>query len=189
MISGLLKDGNIISDTKINMGKRSNFTRIPRDAYDTPLSAVIPLIPHLTDKNYHEPCAGKGELVKHLSSFGLYCDMASDIKPREEKIEQLDATRISYTRSPIITNPPWDRKILHPLIEHFSSIAPHCWLLFDADWAHTKQSISLMKRCEKIVSIGRVKWFPDSKMSGKDNVCWYKFNYDFKGNTTFHGRT
>jgi hypothetical protein len=41
--------------------------------------------------------------------------------------------------SMFITNPPWDRKVLHPLIEHLSSIAP-TWLLFDADWMHTKQS-------------------------------------------------
>jgi hypothetical protein len=38
-----------------------------------------------------------------------------------------------------ITNPPWDRKILHRLIERFSAVGP-TWLLFDADWMHTKQS-------------------------------------------------
>ena len=39
----------------------------------------------------------------------------------------------------IITNPPWDTKILHPMIEHFRS-QNTTWLLFDADWMHTKQS-------------------------------------------------
>ena len=73
-----------------------------------------------------------------------------------------------------ITNPPWDRSILHPLIMHLSDIAP-TWLLFDADWMHTRQSTEYMVRCSQIVSVGRVKWIPDSKMTGKDNCAWYLF--------------
>ena len=30
--------------------------------------------------------------------------------------------------------------------------------------------------CTDIVSVGRVKWIPDSKMTGKDNCCWYRFH-------------
>ena len=29
----------------------------------------------------------------------------------------------------IITNPPWDRKLLHPMIEYFTAFRP-TWLLF-----------------------------------------------------------
>jgi hypothetical protein len=63
---------------------------------------------------------------------------------------------------------------LHRLIIHLSSLAP-TWLLLDADWAHTKQAIPYLERCRKIVSVGRVRWIPDSKMTGKDNCAFYLF--------------
>ena len=86
-----------------------------------------------------------------------------------------------------ITNPPWTRELLHPLIDHLSSILP-TWLLFDADWIHTKQSSEFIKRCAKIVSIGRVKWIPDSKYSGLENCCWYLFQKEPVEATIFIGR-
>ena len=55
----------------------------------------------------------------------------------------------------IITNPPWNRKILHPMIEHFADFKP-TWLLFDADWMHTKQStpyLSILKRLLVLVGL------------------------------------
>jgi len=40
-----------------------------------------------------------------------------------------------------------------------------------------------------IVSVGRVKWIPDSKHTGKDNVCWYLFTkYMQTKQTEFIGR-
>lgn len=179
------------------MGKRSNFKRIERDFYPTPLKAVVPLIPHLGDIKYCEPCAGDYALVNHITELtGEHnCFLASDIEPQSEYVFSADAHGLTkliieeFSITHIITNPPWDRKILHPMIEHFSSLCP-TWLLFDADWAHTKQSAPYMKYCHKIVSVGRVKWIPDSKMTGKDNCAWYLFdqNADFTG-TEFFGRT
>jgi hypothetical protein len=67
------------------------------------------------------------------------------------------------------------REILHPLIADLSAERP-TWLLFDADWMHTRQSTPFMPYLRKIVSVGRVKWIPDSKMTGKDNCCWYLFD-------------
>jgi hypothetical protein len=85
----------------------------------------------------------------------------------------------------IITNPPWDRTLLHPLIEKLSDLRP-TWLLFDADWVHTKQSINYLPRLRKIVSIGRVKWF--DKTAGKDNSCWYLFDKPSDIAVEFYGR-
>ena len=87
----------------------------------------------------------------------------------------------------IITNPPWDRDVLHPLIDVFSNMLP-TWLLFDADWMHTKQAIPFLTRCDRIVSVGRVKWFPETKMVGKDNCAWYLFLPDDVEETVFYGR-
>ena len=45
------------------------------------------------------------------------------------------------------------------MIEHFKSLKP-TWLLFDADWMHTRQSVHLyemmkyIKYCSMIVSVG-----------------------------------
>jgi len=172
------------------MGKRSNFKRVERDYYPTPYKAVEPLLPHLDGGMFIEPCAGDGRLVDHLESNGLRCYMATDIEPMRDDIGKTDAFDIHhiYGAGCIITNPPWDRKILHPMISHFAELAP-TWLLFDADWMHTKQSAEHMKLCRKIVSVGRVKWIEGSKMTGKDNCAWYLFDINYIGCTTeFYGR-
>lgn len=82
----------------------------------------------------------------------------------------------------VITNPPWDRKLLHPMIERFSSIRP-TWLLFDGNWLFTKQSNQYLKRLHKVVTVGRVRWIPGSKYVGKDDCCWYLFDKEKEGNT------
>lgn len=178
------------------MGKRSNFRRKEMDFYPTPLEAVLPLLPHLPSMYYfNEPCAGDGELVMHLQHHGGICEFAGDVFPQKKHPigqeifvhDALSATMAVYdTADYIITNPPWDRKILHPMIDHFRNLAP-TWLLFDADWMHTKQSAEFIPYCHKIVSVGRVKWMPDSKMTGKDNCAWYLFDKD-KSKTVFYGR-
>ncbi len=182
------------------MGKRSNFDRIPRDFYPTPREAVLPLINAIEPPKGHgktwfyEPCVGDGALVRHLQDSGRFLPSgASDIEPQEPygKADTLDAFDLHdkhlINTHAIITNPPWDRKVLHPMIEHFTSLRP-TWLLFDADWMHTKQSARFMPWLCKIVSVGRVKWIPDSKMTGKDNAAWYLFDRAKAGPTQFYGR-
>jgi|21_taG_2_1085346.scaffolds.fasta_scaffold01320_3 hypothetical protein len=89
-----------------------------------------------------------------------------------------------------ITNPPWSRDILHPMLMHLSAILP-TWLLFDADWMHTKQAAPYLTYCKKIISVGRVKWIPDSRHTGKDNAAWYLFETDTRhpsSSVDFYGR-
>jgi len=59
--------------------------------------------------------------------------------------------------------------------------------LDEANWMHTKQASPYLKFCSKIVSVGRVKWIPDSKTTGKDNCAWYLFK-DNEQETLFYGR-
>jgi len=171
------------------MGKRSDFKRRKNDMYDTPYKAVLPLLPFLSQGiTYLEPCAGKGDLIEHLYSHKIYCEYASDIEPRAKNIAEHDFTMFknsSWYDTLVITNPPWTRQILHPFIEIFRKGAG-CWLLFDADWMHTKQAIPYLKYCEKIVAVGRVKWIPDSPHVGKDNACWYFFGPN-ECETIFYG--
>ena len=181
------------------MGKRSDFDRVPRDYYPTPIQAVEPLIPHLPYFfEYLELCAGDGRLISHISQLtnGLgKCVGAYDIEPRGgplHPVQKMDALTIetfgSFSKEFFaITNPPWDRKILHPLIENFLDICP-TWLLFDADWMHTKQSATYMTYCKTVVSVGRVKWIEGSKSQGKDNCAWYLFDSSNEEQTQFYGR-
>lgn len=174
------------------MGKRSTFERRPHDAYDTPPEAVEPLIPHLPETfTFWEPCAGSGNLIDALCDCcgsSAFLVWASDIEPRHLEIECADALKSDAQGAGlIITNPPWTRSILHPMIEHFSDMRP-TWLLFDADWMHTRQAAPYLPRLRKIVSVGRVKWIPDSPYAGKDNCCWYLFDKPSDEPAQFYGR-
>lgn len=174
------------------MGKRSDFVRNPRDFYVTPRAAVEPLIPHLPEFfTFCEPCAGDLRLALHLdylTDSNCIMTAAYDLEPQDDGVEQLDATtlerhHIGANCDYIITNPPWDRTkksgyLLHRMIERFSDLCP-TWLLFDADWLHTIQAQPFIRdRLLTVVSVGRVKWIEDSKMTGKDNCAWYLFDKD-----------
>jgi hypothetical protein len=156
------------------MGKRSTFERVPRDFYPTPREAVVPLLRHLPmQAHFIEPCAGDGALVEHLSGFGHHCAFGVDIEPRWPMAREGDARTMRYNTadaSHFITNPPWSRATLHPIIENLSRQLP-TWLLFDADWMHTRQAAPYLPLLRKIVSVGRVKWIPDSPFTGKDNCA------------------
>jgi hypothetical protein len=154
------------------MGKRSDFKRIARDSYDTPISAVAPLLPWLTPQTrYIEPCAGAGRLIEHLSLAGHVLISAHDLP---------DDARSNHYNVPagavFVTNPPfWGRSHdLHPIVVNLSDQAP-TWLLMPADWLHNVSSAPLMPRLRMIVSIGRVRWIPDSEFTGKDNCIWALF--------------
>jgi hypothetical protein len=173
------------------MGKRSDFARIERDFYPTPKEAVAPLLPSLSPgTRFIEPCAGDGRLVEELSRHGHVLDHAADIEPRAPYVFTMDARDTKYrpaAPSIFITNPPWDRKLLHPIIENLSSQAP-TWLLFDADWIHTRQSAPYARFLRKIVSVGRVKWIADSPFTGKDNCAWHLFTNEADAPALFIGR-
>lgn len=167
------------------MGKRSNFKRRPHDFYATfDHRAVKPLIPHLMcGMRYDEPCAGDGSLIGLLSVYGFECTRALDIVPNSPIVEPGNALDITDCKGQcFITNPPWSRKMLHPLIAHLSDIAP-TWFLMSANWMHNKSSNGyresvrfLDERCTDIISIGRVRWIKGTKDDGKDDCAWYRFD-------------
>lgn len=169
------------------MGRRSSFPRIEKDRYPTPPEAVEPLLPHLRPKTrFIEPCAGDGRLVRALEAQGHRCVDAFDIEPLHPSVRRADAlTEPFVSADTVITNPPWSRPVLHQLIERAGELP--MWLLFDAEWAHTKQAAPYMNICARIVSVGRVRWIEGSKFVGKDSCAWYLFMRP-AGATVFHGR-
>jgi len=176
------------------MGKRSEFERVERDYYRTfDPRAGEALRPHVNYGDmYIEPCAGDGSLVRNLDKIGLSCALASDIEPQNSSVSEFDAMDENLdvhiaSSEWIITNPPWDRKILHPMISHFQRISP-TWLLFDAGWMFTGQAKPYLDSCKKIVTIGRLKWIEGTTMSGKDDCCWYLFDKAHTSGPHFYGK-
>ncbi len=159
------------------MGKRSDFARAERDFYPTPVAAVRPLLLFLPSSfTFVEPCAGDGALVRHLEAAGGHCFWASDIEPRDPKVHRCDMSVFPDVPLAdfIITNPPWRRDLLHPLIERARDMLP-TWLLFDGDWLFNKHATPHLPYCQRVVPIGRVKWIEGSPYAGKDNCAWYLF--------------
>ena len=154
------------------MGRRSAFPRLPQDAYPTPAEAVLPLLPHLKPgTRFVEPCCGDGHLVGHLKRAGHVLVGAYDL-PDDARVKRYDEAKPGIA---FITNPPWRRDLLHPIIVNLANQAP-TWLLIDAGWAHTRQSAPYVPRLRAIVSVGRVKWIKDSPFTGKDDCAWHLFD-------------
>ena len=174
---------------RTQLGKRSDFDRMDRDFYVTPFAAVKPLFPFLPTRKFYftEPCAGDGALVSHIETGSSgRCAFKSDLEPDGPGIMTKNALQLDaaddYGSDLIITNTPWDRskksgQIMHRMIEHFTTLRPS-WLLFDSDWMQTVQAAPYLNRLLAVVSIGRVKWFPESTMTGKDNCQFHLFHKD-----------
>lgn len=165
------------------MGKRSDFERIARDKYPTvdprAVEALLPAMQDFGVKTFFEPCAGMGHLIRLIEPHGPVCVGASDIDGcQQEGIDERDALDLTPAlvdgADAIITNPPWERDTLHCMIRHFASLK-RTFLLFDADWMHTAQAAPYMELCERVISVGRLKWFENTTMQGKDNCAWYVF--------------
>src|SRR5262249_53918104 len=91
------------------------------------------------------------------------------------RIEQFDA--------PDITNPPFTRNVLLPLLEHFISTAPSTWLLLRADFAHVLYARPYLKCCTTIVTAGPGRWVGGS---GTENVSWFRFTRDHRAGPVFY---
>lgn len=174
------------------MGKRSTFQRIERDYYRTwDRRAIPPLLAHLAPgTRFIEPCAGDGALLDQFTAAGHSCVHAYDIEPKRGDILAADALCFKPERKTFdcfISNSPWRRDILHPLIEFLSDQAP-TWLLFDSDWKYTRQAIPFKARLRRIVAIGRLKWIEDSPYDAKDNCAWYLFDKPGNAAAEFYGR-
>lgn len=168
------------------MGKRSDFKRRKQDAYYTPPEAVEPLLAHLYAGTYIDPCCGDGAIERALDALGgPTCVWASDIE-EDARVSNYGVAQHMFPVDVFITNPPWTREILHPIIENLCSQLP-TWLLFDAAWAHTKQAIPYKNHCKKIVSVGRVSWMQNG-VSSLDDCAWYLFDAKFTGQTEFYWR-
>lgn len=173
---------------------QTNYTRSERDFYKTPIIPIQSLTPHLPQNlTFCEPCAGAYDLANNLIQLrpDIKCNAAFDIFPQTDKIILKSATDITEKDvagiDMFITNPPFKWDMFDPILSHLLTLRP-TWLLIPADFMHNKRMVPYMEKCSKIVSVGRVKWFDDSKATSTDNFCWYKFEKDIVSYTEFFHR-
>ena len=176
------------------MSKRNDtFEKIPKDWYPTTdPNAVTPLVPFIRDMTCAEPFYGDGDLEYLLSSIGAAsCGWRSDLRETVGNSKVMPATDLRKEDLDhvdcIISNPPFTRGTLLPCIDHLISLKP-TWLLLPADYMHNRYFGSYMSICDKVVSVGRVKWFKDSKSCSTDNFAWYYWQDNKPSETIFYGR-
>ena len=144
------------------MSKFSSFERIDKEFYPTidPKSIPPNFLKHIKGKTYAEPCCGAGDLV-NLIGDNAVCRWESDLNPSGCGVAW-DAMKLTKNELEkcdlIVTNPPYLKDVLLPLISHLSSLRP-TWMLLPAGFAHTKYAKDYMLRCEYMVNIGRLYWF------------------------------
>ena len=154
------------------MGKRSSMEKMPRDLYETTDPKALPpkFLEFIKGKTYAEPNCGSGQLINLIGDTAR-CMWASDIEPLAQststegllgEFTRWDAMCLSKHELAgcdlIIGNPPYTKGVLLPMIDHFVSLKP-TWLLLPADMAHNVYFSDYMKRCSRVVSVGRLFWF------------------------------
>jgi hypothetical protein len=148
--------------------------------------AIPPLLAHVPAGTvFAEPCAGAGDLIALLEAQGLICAWGLELEPQGDCLRNrwpigvgnaLTLTREDLgAASVFVSNLPWERSWLHPLIWHLAAIAP-LWSLHDASWAFTKQAARFAPICTDIVAVGRLKWFEGSRYDPPDDCAWYRFD-------------
>ena len=159
------------------MGKRTSFSKVDKDFYPTiDPRAFEAIIPFVRGRTYAEPCAGNGDLVDGLADAAT-CKWETDVR-EEVDCRTMDAMSITQDDLEgidlIITNPPFTKSVLLPMIDHFMSLKP-TWLLLPWDLPCNKYFRLYAEGCNKIVPIGRLCWFKkDGKfVRGYENFAWY----------------
>lgn len=191
--------------------RRSDFyPTIDRRAVPALLAAMLAVGDIVPGKaaRYAEPCAGQGDLIQLLQheapqlqcAFGLEYDWQDEGLHNRWPIAHGNALTLGGPDLAgvelIITNPPWDRKLLHPLIAHLASLRP-TWLLYDGSWAFTKQAAPFQRLLTDVAAVGRLRFFPPPgrplrlpgesdaaysdrarkwrSMDPPDDCAWYRF--------------
>jgi hypothetical protein len=158
----------------------------------TPPRAVPSLMKHLlASVCFFEPAAGDGNLVDMLEAYGHICSGASDIEPRRDDITACDALDLTEAdigdASVFISNLPWSWPVFPNLVLHLISLRT-LWTLAPARFAYAARSAPLMDKCRDIVTLPRLKWFPDSKTQGTQDTVWLHFDESHHGGPHFHPR-
>lgn len=149
----------------------------PRNYWPTPIGPINQLGRILpAGMMYDEPCAGDGRLIRGLAPHGLFCVQAHDLVPQGAGIRIGNALNLPISGRPIITNPPYAKSLLEPLLDHWIG-RTEVWLLLPSDMMVNKWTNPYMRFVDRILPIGRVSWMENGK-AGFENSVWFRFSTD-----------
>lgn len=167
--------------------RESGYTRIDRDAYNTPEWVTQALIPHLPrrPRRIWECAVGEGRMAATLHFAGFEV-VASDIMYGEDG-DFLKKIGAPAPTDAIITNPPYALAV--EFIEHaleltFAQEGFVAMLLrVDFDSAATRRI--LFADCDlfakKVILVKRIVWFDNGDAAPSFNHAWYIWDWQHKG--------
>lgn len=149
------------------MSKRNqSFERVSRDYYPTIDPKAIPpnLLKHIRGKTYAEPFYGEGDMEDLLMDVAT-CKWRSDIRETVGCSSVRDALTLTSSDLEgcdlVVSNPPYQKDVLLPLLDHLVSLKP-TWLLLPSDLMFNGYMAPYMKQCERVVGVGRLFWFENT---------------------------
>ena len=160
------------------MAKRKiqDFDRRANDAYFTPPEAIYPLAEALAPCRFIEPCAGDGGLAETLTRADFTCVAATDLNPADPSVARKDALSYRFNEvqnaDAIITNPPFKRDLLLPILDHFLMLEKEMVLLLPLDVIANLWFAPYSAHVGQILPIGRVRWIPGSPSMSMENFAW-----------------
>ena len=173
------------------MAKRSNFSRIPKDAYDTPKEAVDVLLRHI-DRfvPWIEPAAGANALANALSESGIRISHRQDIAPRALGIFVGDGTVLptEVDGHGVATNPPFRRSEFRRLLRAWLDQQRTCWILQPSGFMHTQwfARAGFDANMAEIVSLPRLQWIPGSDFKETTDHVWIRYEPEAQASIAFH---
>jgi hypothetical protein len=172
--------------------RNSEYTRQPRDLYETPAWVTRALIPHLPEgiESIWEPACGSGKMVralrKHFKVIGTDLRHRNFLHERSYlPVRPIDA---------IITNPPYGRlaqlfveKAIELMRPEQGTVAMLMSVNFDtgATREHLFGDCRIFKK--KLVLTKRIVWFKRTdgeKEAPSTNHAWYIWDFKHIGPTT-----
>lgn len=165
------------TDTDSAVANPSNFWPTPPEAV-TPLLEPLRQDVVLAKSRFIEPCAGDGALVDALVFHNFVRAVAFDNEPRRSDIRHGDATTVDWSTVnpaiPAVTNPPWARHLLEPILAAIIGTRV-VWLLLPLDYTTNLWTNPYMRHVNRIVPLGRVSWKGNGK-GGMENSAWFRFS-------------
>lgn len=163
------------------------------DFYETPRWAIEALLKREGfDGVILEPCCGKGAISKVLEGYG-YKVKSSDIATEDNIYGEkgIDALRIDKVSDNIITNPPYNKKILNKIVEHLSIIyVKKMALLLRLTFLESegrREFLSSLPLKSIYVFSSRVTMYPENEEkpenSGTTAYAWFVWEKGYVGQT------
>jgi predicted RNA methylase len=193
-----------VSKVSLMTGGKGPSERSPTDLYPTPYPSTQSLVNFLTDKGYRpksilEPCAGLGHISKVLKDNYPNITITSkdkyeykDFEKKASILSGIDFIEDSYEDTSIdwvITNPPFDSKVLLPIIKKALNIADTGVAMFlKGTFLETKNRMQFFKENRQLkyvlIFANRQPLYKNGIVTGASNAimyCWFIWDKNYNG--------